>query len=130
MAARIRYEVVVLPFVPETRRRGCVNVGTQLRNDSSRVGHLHDGHAQASFTRLRAPILICENHACPGLDRRVSETDAVLLEAGNRDEQPVRLAVVGGHGDAAKAQRRVRNRRGAAIRGEKSVDLQARQCGR
>ena len=83
---------------------GRVDVCTQLRDDGARVGHLNDGHAQASFERLRAALLVGENDARPGLDRRVRETNAMLLKARDCDEQPIGLAVVGGHGDAAQAE--------------------------
>ena len=74
---------------------GGVDIGTQLRNDGARVGHLNDGHAQASFEGLRAALLVGEDDTRPCFYRGVRETNAMLFETGNRDKQPVRLAVVG-----------------------------------
>ena len=88
----------------QARCRRCVHVGAQRGDDGARVGHLNDGYAQASFEGLCAALLVGENDTCPGLDRRVRETNAVLLEAGDRDEHPLRLTVVGRHGDAAQAE--------------------------
>ena len=88
----------------QARGRRCVHVGAQCGDDGARVGHLNDGHAQASFEGLRAALLVRQHDARPGLDRRVCETNAVLLEAGDRDEHPLGLTVVGRHGDAAQAE--------------------------
>ena len=88
----------------QARGRRCVHVGAQYGDDGARVGHLNDGHAQASFEGLRAALLVGENDTRPGLDRRVRKTNAVLLEARDCDEQPLGLTVVGRHGDAAQAE--------------------------
>ena len=109
---------------------GCVDVRAQLRNDGARVGHLNDGHAQASFERLRATLLVGENDTRPGLDRRVRETNAVLLKARDCDEQPLGLAVVGRHGDAAQAEGGLGDLCERAVGSVEPLDVQAFEGGR
>ena len=74
---------------------GGVDIGTQLRNDRAWVCHLNDGYAQAAFMRLLAAFLVSEDDTRPCIYRGVRETNAMLFETRDRDEQPVRLAVVG-----------------------------------
>ena len=45
--------------------------------------------------RLLAALLVSEDDTRPCFYRGVCETNAMLFETGDRDEQPVRLAVVG-----------------------------------
>ncbi len=78
---------------------------TALRNDGARVGHLDDRHTDR-VQSLRATLLVGENDSPRRLDRRVRETNAVL-PGQDCDEQPLGLAVVGRHGDAAQAEGRL-----------------------
>ena len=94
-------------------------------NDGARVGHLDDGHSQAAFEGLGTALLICENDTRTGLDRRVRETDAVLLQARDCDEQPLGLAVVGRHGDAAQAEGGLGDLRRRAVGAVEPLDVQA-----
>lgn len=102
---------------------GCVDVRAQLRNDGAWVGDLDDGYSQTSFECLGAALLVSENDTRPGLDRRVCETDAVLLQARDCDEQPLGLAVVGRHGDAAQAEGGLGDLRKRAVSAVKPLDV-------
>ena len=109
---------------------GCVDVRAQLRNDGARVGHLDDGRSQAAFEGLDPALLVGENDTRPGLDRRVRETDAVLLQTRDCDEQPLVLAVVGRHGDAAQAEGGVGNLGKRTVGTVEPLDVQAFEGGR
>ena len=111
----------------QARGRGRVDVVTQGGDDASRISHLNDRHAQASFTGLLAAGLIRENHGGTGFDGRVGEADAVLGQAGDRHEYPAGFAVIGGNGHARDRQVGGVERRGGTVRAVEPLDLEACQ---
>ena len=91
---------------------------------------MDDGHAQTAFKSLGAALLVGENNTRPGLDRRMRETDAVLLQTRDCDEQPLGLAVVGRHGDAAQTEGGVGNLGKRTVGSVEPLDVQAFEGGR
>ena len=53
---------------------------------------------------LHASLLVGENDAGASLDGGVGEPDAVLFQAGDRNENPTGFAIVGRHGHACHRQ--------------------------
>ena len=74
---------------------------------------------------LHASLLVGENDAGASLDGGVGEPDAVLFQAGDRNENPTGFAIVGRHCHACHRQVTALKRCGGPVRTVEALDIEA-----